>query len=171
MNENEEQETSNPSITFPISFPIDYAQAKTSSVCLASDPHFSFFGFLLLVLGLLECFFSFPTMCYFDHTRWSCGYWKWGNFRQQCNKEHRIGETCGLKLVYFTAYETSNCKICDVMSRKHKKASKLEKDIERWQKEGNRPASIEKAQQDIANIQSQVASLRNDHQQRKMSIS
>ncbi|KAK0616968.1 hypothetical protein B0T14DRAFT_254907 [Immersiella caudata] len=109
-------------------------------------------------------------MCYFEQTRWSCGYWKWGNFRQQCNKEYRTGETCGLKLVYDTSYQASQCKICDQISKKDRRVRKLSDDIMRWQREGNRRATIEKTQRDILEIQDQMHDLWKGHEEKIRSI-
>jgi hypothetical protein len=77
-------------------------------------------------------------MCYFEQTRWACGYWKWGNFRQQCNSEYRTGETCGLKLVYDTTEQPGQCKICDQIDKKSRRLEKMNQDIRRWLEEGNR---------------------------------
>ncbi|KAJ6438819.1 FAD binding domain-containing protein [Purpureocillium lavendulum] len=83
-------------------------------------------------------------MCYFDQTRWSCGYWRWGHFRQQCNKEYRMGETCGLKLVYETRVEADVCKLCHDTEKKQRRYDKMYRDVQRWQREGNRSATIER---------------------------
>lgn len=109
-------------------------------------------------------------MCYFEQTLWSCGYWKWGNFRQQCNKEYRTGETCGLKLVYETVFASSHCKICDQITKKNKRVRKMAEDIARWEREGNRRATIEKTEQDIVGVQSQIADLWRVHQEKQRSI-
>ncbi|KAK0629308.1 hypothetical protein B0T17DRAFT_615099 [Bombardia bombarda] len=109
-------------------------------------------------------------MCYFEQTAWTCGYWKWGNFRQQCNKEYRTGETCGLKLVYSTTYLTGQCKICDQVNKKDRRIRKMTEDIQRWQREGNRRATIEKTTQDIVEIQNQIDDLWRSHQDKKRSI-
>ncbi|KAM7208326.1 hypothetical protein V8F20_001304 [Naviculisporaceae sp. PSN 640] len=109
-------------------------------------------------------------MCYFEQTKWMCGYWKWGSFRQQCNKEYRTGETCGLKLVYDTKLEPSRCKICDQVAKKTRRINKMCDDIYRWQREGNRRATIEKTQRDIEDIQIQVMELQNTHMDRMRSI-
>jgi len=109
-------------------------------------------------------------MCYFEQTRWSCGYWKWGNFRQQCNKEYRTGETCGLKLVYNTCYLASSCKVCEQINRKARRVRKMADDISRWQLEGNRRATIEKTQEDILDIQGQIIGLENSHYEKTRSI-
>ncbi|KAK3332813.1 hypothetical protein B0T22DRAFT_496092 [Podospora appendiculata] len=109
-------------------------------------------------------------MCYFEQTRWACGYWKWGNFRQQCNKEYRTGETCGLKLVYDTSYQQGPCKICEQINKKDRRVRKMAQDIARWQSEGNRRATIEKTQDDIADIQVQMNELWRGHEEKMKSI-
>ncbi|KAJ2890467.1 hypothetical protein MKZ38_001851 [Zalerion maritima] len=110
-------------------------------------------------------------MCYFEQTRWSCGYWKWGHFRQQCNKEYRMGETCGLKLVWETIYLQNPCKLCDDIAKKRRRIDKLEMDIARWQSEGNRRATIEKASADWQDIQNQISRMWDQHMERTQRLS
>ncbi|CAK7564338.1 MAG: hypothetical protein SEPTF4163_002227 [Sporothrix epigloea] len=110
-------------------------------------------------------------MCYYEQTRWTCGYWKWGNCRQQCNKEGRTGETCGLKLVYATVDRSDPCKLCEQIETKNRRLEKLYRDVERWQLQGNRPATIEKAKRDIAEITERVGQLYQDHNGRQGSVS
>ncbi len=110
-------------------------------------------------------------MCYFDQTRWTCGYWKWGNFRQQCTKEYRTGETCGLKLVYDTAYSNEPCKLCEQMTKKERRLTKMKNDIQRWTYEGNRKATIEKTQDDIDDIKVQIERIQKEHLERERHIS
>ncbi|KAH8649168.1 hypothetical protein BX600DRAFT_442434 [Xylariales sp. PMI_506] len=102
-------------------------------------------------------------MCYFDQTRWNCGYWRWGHFRQQCTKEYRTGETCGLKLIYETAMDGDICKLCKDIQKKERKYTKLESDIYRWQREGNRTATIEKAQRDLEEVAVAIQQMRQQH--------
>lgn len=102
-------------------------------------------------------------MCYFDQTRWACGYWRWGHFRQQCTKEYRTGETCGLKLVNYTHNEPDVCKLCKDIEKKQRKYNKLESDIYRWQKEGNRNATIEKAQRDMDEVTNAIYTMQQQH--------
>lgn len=92
-------------------------------------------------------------MCFFDQTRWSCGYWRWGHFRGQCNKEWRTGETCGLKFVQDTTYEPDVCKLCKDIEKKNRRRQKLESDIARWSVDrSTRSASIDKARNDLAEV-------------------
>ncbi|KAI0026026.1 hypothetical protein F4780DRAFT_774229 [Xylariomycetidae sp. FL0641] len=106
-------------------------------------------------------------MCYFDMTKWTCGYWRWGHFRQQCNKEYRTGETCGLKLVYDTNLEMEVCKLCKDTEKKQRKYLKLQNDIIRWQREGNRSATIEKAERDMAEVSDAIHGMVQQHEQRQ----
>lgn len=109
-------------------------------------------------------------MCYFEQTRWQCGYWKWGNFRQQCNKEYRTGETCGLKLVYDTNYKPGKCKLCDQIEKKQRRYNKMAQDVERWRCEGNRRATIEKTEYDMAEVQMAVDKIWTEHQEKLRTI-
>lgn len=110
------------------------------------------------------------TMCYFDQVRWNCGYFKWGNFRQQCNKEYRTGETCGLKLVWDTDYKGVQCKLCDQMDKKQRRYDKMWQDVERWRKEGNRRATIEKTEYDMVEVQEAIHKIRLEHEEKLRSI-
>ncbi|KAK8112517.1 hypothetical protein PG984_013043 [Apiospora sp. TS-2023a] len=105
-------------------------------------------------------------MCYFQQTRWSCGWWRWGHFKQQCPKEYRTGETCGMKLVYETTFEEDRCKICKDIDKKQRKYTKLQSDIYRWQREGNRSATIERAERDIMDVETAIQGLEQQHYQR-----
>jgi hypothetical protein len=110
--------------------------------------------------------YDISPMCYFEQTRWVCGYWKWGNFRQQCTKEYRTGETCGLKLIFDTHYEAGKCRICEQRDKKERRVRKMMTDIERWRREGSRTATIEKTQSDIQEINAQIAALSATHDER-----
>ncbi|KAL2264548.1 hypothetical protein VTJ83DRAFT_7058 [Remersonia thermophila] len=110
-------------------------------------------------------------MCYFDHQLWPCGWWRWGSFREQCNKEYRTGETCGLKLIYNTYLEPHPCSKCETMDKKARRIAKMSDDIARWRYEGNRIATIEKTQREIAELNDQIEQLWREHEKRKMSIS
>ncbi|KAJ4020851.1 hypothetical protein NW766_002346 [Fusarium irregulare] len=93
-------------------------------------------------------------MCYFEQTRWTCGFWRWGHFRQQCNKEYRMGETCGLKLVYETKDE------------RERRYDKMYRDVQRWQREGNRNATIERTCGEMQEVLGQIYRMQEEHAQR-----
>jgi hypothetical protein len=110
-------------------------------------------------------------MCYFDQTRWTCGYWKWGNFKQQCTKEYRTGETCGLKLVFETHVQPTQCKICDQIEKKERRWTKMSSDVDRWRNESNRSATIEKTERDMNELRVQIQKLWTDHYTRQQRVS
>ncbi|KAJ6786403.1 hypothetical protein PWT90_03373 [Aphanocladium album] len=103
-------------------------------------------------------------------TLWSCGFWRWGHFRQQCNKEYRMGETCGLKLVYDTKRETDVCKLCHDTEKKQRRLDKMARDVERWQREGNRRATIERTCGEMREVADQIYRMREEHFQRTSSL-
>jgi hypothetical protein len=105
-------------------------------------------------------------MCFFEQTRWACGFWQWGTFREQCSKEYRTGETCGLKLVYLTDCKVTTCGLCRQIDRKRRRISKMATDIERWTREGNRKATIEKTNRDITELSSSISILQQRHFER-----
>ena len=105
-------------------------------------------------------------MCYYDQVHWACGYWRWSTFREQCTREYRTGETCGLRLALGITRVDESCKICKDMEKKQRKLAKLQSDVYRWQGEGNRNASIEKAEREMAEIESVLAGLGLEHWER-----
>lgn len=113
---------------------------------------------------------TYETMCYFDMTLWSCGFWRWSHFRQQCNKEYRMGETCGLKLVYDTKREPDVCKLCHDIEKKQRRLDKMARDVDRWQREGNRRATIERTCGEMREVAAQIYRMNEEHTQRTSSL-
>ncbi|AEO63882.1 25880793-e0ca-4958-843a-5e01de20ea72 [Thermothielavioides terrestris] len=109
-------------------------------------------------------------MCYFDHTLWQCGYWRWGPFRQQCNKEYRTGETCGLRLVYQTYLINDPCQLCEKVDKKQRRLAKMAQDVDRWAREGGRGATIQRTQAEMHDLQLEIDKLLRDHDIRKNSV-
>jgi hypothetical protein len=101
-------------------------------------------------------------MCYFDQVVWSCGYWKWGRFRQQCNKEYRIGETCGLKLVYERQEEAKKCKVCDQVTKKENRIARTTERMARL-REWKHLASLERCEEEVASLKDAILRLREQH--------
>lgn len=99
-------------------------------------------------------------MCYFDQCRVSCGDWKWGHFRQHCNREHRTGETCGMKFIM----STIPMKLCEKIGTKRRRRRKELDRINEWHEAPTAMASqasrqesqslIKKLDQEIEFIQS-----------------
>lgn len=88
-------------------------------------------------------------MCYFARKDFACGDWKWGNMMERCPRQHRIGETCGAKLVHTDHIEPRPefCKTCQEMEVKKRRLQKVCENISRWAAEKGRfAASLEKAE-------------------------
>ncbi|KAI6080272.1 hypothetical protein F4821DRAFT_67839 [Hypoxylon rubiginosum] len=109
-------------------------------------------------------------MCFFEQTRWSCGFWCWGNFRQQCPKEYRTGETCGLKLIFITNQDPNRCKLCRDIENKQRKSEKLNEDICRWGSMAYRTVSIEKAKGELETTQNNIAGMLEQHKRKQNSV-
>ncbi|KAH7308500.1 hypothetical protein B0I35DRAFT_442073 [Stachybotrys elegans] len=108
-------------------------------------------------------------MCYFDQIRWACGYWRWGRHRQHCNKEYRIGETCGLKLVYETRAELDVCKLCHSIEKKQRRYDKMYRDIQRW-RETQRHVDIGRIHDEMGGIIRVISVLGRQHNSRIMDL-
>ncbi|KAI9735165.1 MAG: hypothetical protein M1834_001753 [Cirrosporium novae-zelandiae] len=106
-------------------------------------------------------------MCFYDQHRFACGDWKWGHFKQHCNREYRTGETCGMKLVMQTYPVAQKCKICEKLDIKQRKKNQELDRINRWQREPHKfRASIEKAWNTIAELENEIANLNYERQKR-----
>lgn len=99
-------------------------------------------------------------MCYYEMHVFACRDWKWGNFRQHCQREYRTGETCGSKLVYQNIPNAEKCKTCQKIDTKERRRQQEQQKIIRWQSEGSKyRASMEKAWQEMKNLESEINSL------------
>lgn len=110
------------------------------------------------------------TMCYFEQQRYRCHDWKWGNFRQHCQREYRMGETCGMKLVYDTKNVAENCPMCEKIERKERRLAKAKADYARWKDDPNRQASKEKAYEDIVALIAEIERLKRERQARYVQV-
>ncbi|KAH6705677.1 hypothetical protein EV126DRAFT_173202 [Verticillium dahliae] len=102
-------------------------------------------------------------MCFYERTIWLCGYWKWGRFRERCPFENRIGETCGLKLVYDTKRCLAECDLCSRIGRKKRRVQKLTTDIDRWNRDKNLPATVERAEREERDLLAILSDLEGQH--------
>src|SRR5277367_1978043 len=101
-------------------------------------------------------------MCFFDQHRFACGDWKWGHFRQHCNREYRTGETCDMKLVMQTYEIQQKCKICEKIDTKRRRLANEQDRIHRWAREHSRyDQSIEKSREIIAALDTEIYELGN----------
>lgn len=88
------------------------------------------------------------NMCFYAITDFCCGDWRWGNMKERCPHEHRIGETCGTKLIHpdHITKTQSPCKFCCSIAAKERQLRRLDTRIARWSLVKDEfPASLEKA--------------------------
>lgn len=104
-------------------------------------------------------------MCFYDQHRFQCGDWKWGHFRQHCNREYRIGETCGMKLVMTTLPVQQKCKLCEKIDTKKRRRDAECTRIQRWQADGGKfRASIEKSMSQVQTLDMEIYTLTSERE-------
>ncbi|KAE9963368.1 hypothetical protein BLS_009369 [Venturia inaequalis] len=109
-------------------------------------------------------------MCFYDQFRFTCGDFKWGNFRAHCSKEYRRGETCGMRLVHETSMQSTKCVYCLKADTKLRKRQAEAERVARWQQEGRNPASIEKSMDTIKQLDSEISAIYAEIQSRRMAL-
>lgn len=111
------------------------------------------------------------SMCYYEQFVYQCGDWKWGNFRQHCQKEYRMGETCGMKLVYTSSAKEERCTLCERIDRKVRRYEKHQSDMNRWAKEPSKySATIEKTQRDMSGLATEIKQLRQEKEEKNKNV-
>jgi hypothetical protein len=112
-------------------------------------------------------------MCHYEQTLYTCRDWKWGNMKERCPRQHRMGETCGVKLVHpdFIYESDKACRICNDIEIKERKLAKEKQNIARWRKEGKKfQASMEKAENEIERLHEAIRGLQNNRPSNKMGL-
>lgn len=75
-----------------------------------------------------------------------------------------------MKLVYDTNYMPGNCKLCDQIEKKERRYNKMAQDVERWRREGNRKATIEKTEYDMEEVRMAIEKIWGEHQEKLRTI-
>ncbi|WPH02596.1 Hypothetical protein R9X50_00546100 [Acrodontium crateriforme] len=109
-------------------------------------------------------------MCFYDNYKFLCGDYKWGVMRQQCTKEYRIGETCGMRMIYQTIMCDSECTWCEKIAKKRRRLEKLTSDIKRWAPMHDRKHSRERAIEEYNEVMSEMRRLQQELQTRRMTL-
>ncbi|GAB7337979.1 hypothetical protein MBLNU457_4355t1 [Dothideomycetes sp. NU457] len=110
-------------------------------------------------------------MCYYDQHVFSCGDWKWGQFRLHCQHEYRTGETCGRKLVNQGILTSARCELCEKMDTKKRRREAEVERIRRWSKEPKRySASLEKAVKTVHELDRELMTLDAERRRRLTDI-
>ncbi|KAL5600882.1 hypothetical protein BROUX41_005722 [Berkeleyomyces rouxiae] len=104
-------------------------------------------------------------MCHYDMSVWLCRNWRWEGFRERCNRVRRIGETCGLKLVYNTDYIDKVCNMCEKAAKKERRLEKMRLDLYRWYTDGSQlAATVERTGRDYVEVYDEWYELRLEHE-------
>lgn len=102
-------------------------------------------------------------MCYYARTDYACGDFKWGNMKQRCERERRMGEHCGAKLTDENSqiFLSEPCRLCVDIATKERRLQKEQDNINRWTKDTrmNFRASIEKAERESHILKQQIEEL------------
>lgn len=72
------------------------------------------------------------------------------------------------KLVDSTHYDPEVCNLCKQILKKKDRIEKMKAHIERWKREGNRTATIEKSERDIAGPILSILDLQNKHRKEEL---
>ena len=87
-------------------------------------------------------------MCFYERIDYACGDWKWGNMKERCPRQPRLGETCGAKLAAIESVTRTEqeCRVCKELGTKRRRLQKELDRISRWSKPDTEfPSSLAKA--------------------------
>ncbi|KAE8368654.1 hypothetical protein BDV27DRAFT_153850 [Aspergillus caelatus] len=111
-------------------------------------------------------------MCFYNQKRYACGDWSWTNFAHRCNYEYRTGETCGMRLVNMTEFETTQCRLCEKIETKYRRRSAEMERLNRWKREGSTlVASMDRSQKLITELEKEIRQLQRERDDRRKALS
>jgi hypothetical protein len=99
-------------------------------------------------------------MCFYDQKLFACGDWEWTQFAHQCIYENRTGETCGMKLINLTRYDSNNCRLCEKIQTKIRRRQRVLERLERWSREGRGlVATMSRSQLLVSDLEEEISQL------------
>lgn len=113
-------------------------------------------------------------MCWYECFKYSCQDFKVGNFKEHCDKEYRMGETCGLVMYYNTIQLPEICTLCERIERKLRRRDKAMSDYQRWAQDPNPykyKASMEKAKEEYQTLTQEIEAIQGEKDRKYMAIS
>ncbi len=111
---------------------------------LPFHPHPSPFPFVFLYFP--------PKMCFLSRF---AGRVVFGNGDGSANNAPQntgLAKLAGLSLFSETNHSDNCCNLCERIAKKKRRLTKMTADIERWRRDGNRPATVERTQSNAAEI-------------------
>lgn len=112
-------------------------------------------------------------MCFYDQFEYACKDFRWGNFREHCNKEYRRGETCGMKLVHSVIEKSDVCSICEKINRKIRRWYNYEEKLKTWEAEGRLAelsATVERYRAEQMEVRMEIDRLQGEREERAKAI-
>jgi hypothetical protein len=108
-------------------------------------------------------------MCFYTRTDYACGDWKWGNMKERCPRQHRIGESCGAKLSHIDSNieSTEICKTCTEIMTKQRRLNKAHIDLARYTTERDLPALAAAKKREIRDIEQALRKLNEQRPSKK----
>ncbi|EXJ66957.1 uncharacterized protein A1O5_09603, partial [Cladophialophora psammophila CBS 110553] len=103
-------------------------------------------------------------MCHYERTDFQCGDFRWGNMKDRCDRQKRIGETCPATLLDHNNLTKviGYCKVCQQIAVKRRKLQREENNIRRWHSEGNKlPLMMDKAVKTTEKLREEIIKLHN----------
>ena len=123
-------------------------------------------------MKLGEWLTSSQEMCFYNQKKFACGDWNWTNFAHQCNYEYRTGETCGMRLVNFTEYESKQCRLCEKIETKFRRRSQELERLDRWRREGGSlVATMSRSQQLVSELEKEIYQLQTERDCKRKALS
>ncbi|KAK5085362.1 hypothetical protein LTR05_004646 [Lithohypha guttulata] len=113
-------------------------------------------------------------MCFYARKDFACGDWRWGNMMERCPRQHRIGETCGAKLVHHDYLERRSepCKVCQEIEVKKRRLQKTCENISRWSPQRDTFAALlEKAENEKDELVEKIKQLNSQREAVKAKLS
>ncbi|KAL2864224.1 5'-methylthioadenosine/S-adenosylhomocysteine nucleosidase family protein [Aspergillus lucknowensis] len=110
-------------------------------------------------------------MCFYNQKRFSCGDYSWAEFVHHCSFEERLGEACGMKLVYRTVPEATKCRLCEKIEAKDRRRSAEMNRLARWKREGGTMvASMDRGQAMIIELEREIRELERQRVEKRCSL-
>jgi hypothetical protein len=106
-------------------------------------------------------------MCFFDQVQFTCGDWEWGHFKQHCNREYRIGKTCGMTLIMHAVQVDDECKVCKKIDTKMKRRAAEVERMRRTEGENQEDqATIAKSSEMLQTLGAEIYQLAQERKER-----
>ena len=108
-------------------------------------------------------------MCFYSVTDFSCGDWKWGNMRERCPREKRLGQVCGAKLVHpeTSSRVSASCTVCANLAIKRRRLQKAQEQMAWKRSNGSFENSAARLKEEMRDLCGEISSLESKRESAK----